>query len=755
MLPQTVSRPFLLLIGYTAVAAARLRNPFRMTPSRGFLCRAARLLPLLTIIAVTPLAAQERGSIIEDRAARKLLQAGDVRMELGETSKAVEVWESVIDRYPRSPIRFEAHLRVADHLHEQERAHDRARIHYEAASIEENPDEDSRIRSLLMSGVCHYESAQYGHCFKVMRGLIRTFPVRPEVNDAHYYIGLSHFKQGHYGRAIEALDKVGTAVTADGPMIEKVEAGRRLHVRIDDQDLAILPRGEAVMVRATTTSGDEETIRCDLVGQAAKVALGSLPTRLAAPEKNNGILEVRGGDTVTVEYIDAHASDRQQNVKRTHQVRVVGTGLARITDGGYDQPLQAAVLGKAVHLEVTDADHHTGDPAQSLNATLEVVRNKTSDELDDELARRVAAGEDAENEDGIPLRSTFDTSVVVESKTATLSESAEPGVFRTSILIGGEGGLTAEPGQRLRLVYQDKQHLGEGTRECVAEARVIEGNLGDMRVSRPDITDEQLRLQTRLRTASALTKVGGQYDDFGLHEQAMTKYREALVECESMLGDARKQGGKLLEETYVELWRIYFAMNELELALSMSRLLQAEFPNSTYVDEALLQQAQVEQKRKDWDRAIQLYAGIVSMSQSTFRGDAQFAIGECYEQMALEARQGQSEAFFERAFVAYKKVYEDFPDSSKVGEAVAKMAAFYYQKEDYERAVDVFENVLADYPDAAFLDVILFNHGRCLFRLNRKSEARARFEQIIHDFPESAVAPEAVKIVAALKKGGF
>jgi TolA-binding protein len=752
MFPLAASRPFLLLLGYTAVAAAQ-PSPFRMNP--GVLRHMARWLPFLAFIAVTHLAAQERGSIIEDRAARKLLQAGDVRMELGETSKAVEVWESVIDRYPRSPIRFEAHLRVADFLHEKERAHDRARIHYEAASAESNPDEDSRIKGFLMTGVCHYESAQYGHCFKIMRALINDFPTRPEVNDAHYYIGLSHFKQGHYGRAIEALDKVGTSVDPEGPTVEKVEAGRRLHVRIDDKDLAILQRGEAVMVRCTTSSGDEETLRCDPAGQQAKVALGSIPTKLAPPQKNNAVLEVRGTDTVTVEYIDAHAADRQQDVKRTHQVRVVGTGLARITDGGFEQPLQAAVLGKAVHLEVTDADRHTGDPAQSLDATLEVVRRKTNDELDEVLAKRVAAGEDAEDDDGIPLRSKLDPSVVVHSKNVTLTENAGPGVFRTSILIGGDDGIPAEPGQHLRLVYQDEEHLGDGTRSCVAQARVIEGNLGDMRVSRPDITDEQLRLKTRLRTASALTKVGGQYDDFGLHEQAMTKYREALQECESLLTDARREGGKLLEETYVELWRIYFAMNELELALNMSRLLQSQFPNSTYVDEAMLQQAQVEQKRKDWNRAIQLFSGIVSMRESTFRGDAQFAIGECYEAMALEAKQGQSEGWFEKAFVAYKTVYEEFPDSSKVGEAVAKMASFYYQKQDYQRAVDVFENVLADYPDAAFLDIILFNHGRCLFKLGRKGEARVRFEQIIQDFPESPVAPEAVKIVDALKKGGF
>ncbi|MFZ9936935.1 MAG: tetratricopeptide repeat protein [Luteolibacter sp.] len=726
-----------------------------MNPNRSGRRRADLWLLLAAILTTTPLLAQQRGSIIEDRAARKLLQAGDVRMELGESAKAIEVWESVIDRYPRSPIRFEAHLRVADFLHLKERVHDRARVHYEAASAETNQDEDSRIKGILMSGVCHYESARYGHCFKIMRALIKDFPTRPEVNDAHYYIGLSHFKQGHYGRAIEALEKVGTSVTPDAPTAEKIEAGRRLHVRIDDKDLAILQRGEGVTVRCTTTSGDEESIRCDPVGQQAKLALGSIPTQLAPPRKNNGILEIRGLDTATVEYIDAHASNRQQDVKRTHQVRIVGTAIARITDGGFEQTLQAAVLGKAVHLEVTDADLHSGDPAQTLEATLEVIRRKTNDELDDELAKRVAAGEDAEDDEGVSLRSKLDPSLVVVSQKVSLAESGGPGVFRASLPIGGDGGVPAEPGQSLRLIYQDQEHLGDESRTCTAETRVIEGNLGDMRVSRPDITDGELRLKTRLRTASALTKVGGQYDEFGLQEQAMTKYSEALKECEALLTDARKHGGKLLEETYVELWRVYFAMNELDLALNMSRLLLNEFPNSTYVDQAMLQQARVEQKRKDWNRAIQLFTGIVSMRESAFRADAQYAIGECYEAMALAANQGRSEAYFEKAFVAYKTVYEEFPDSSKVGEAVARMASFFYQKKDYRRAVDVFENVLADYPDAAFLDIILFNHGRCLFKLGRKAEARVRFEQIIRDFPESTVAPEAVKIVSALKKGGF
>jgi tetratricopeptide (TPR) repeat protein len=233
------------------------------------------------------------------------------------------------------------------------------------------------------------------------------------------------------------------------------------------------------------------------------------------------------------------------------------------------------------------------------------------------------------------------------------------------------------------------------------------------------------------------------------------KYTEALGACEEILEEARGSGGKLLEETYVQLWRIYFAMDELDLALGMSQRLLAEFPSSAFIDEAMLQQAHVERKRENHLRAIGLYTSITKLPNSPLRGEGQFHIGECYEAMALKATKGQSAQLFENAFLAYQKVYEQFPDSGRVGDAVAKMAAFYYQKEDYARAVDVFENVLSDHPDANFLDVILFNYGRCLYKLDRKPEARRRFEQLIADFPESEIATEANKIVEALKKAGF
>jgi tetratricopeptide (TPR) repeat protein len=700
----------------------------------------------------------ERGSLIEDRAARKLMQAGDARLELGENEKALEIWESVIERYPRSAIRFEAHLRLAGHLLEETKDFDKARLHFEAAASEENEDDALRAHAVLNTGRCFYEAGNYGKCFAIMRDVIERFPTAPEVNDAYHYIGLGHFKLGHYSRAIESLEKVGTALSPEDSKSDKIEAGKRLYVKLDDRDFAILQPDSQISVTGTTKSGDREIILCDPVGRHPRLALGSIPTLSGTATPENGTLEVRGGDTVTITYTDGQTASKDTDRKVIREVRVIGNGFARITDGSYLQDLQAAVIGKPLHLQVTDADRDTSAQADTLEATVQVFRQKTDEEIDDEVASGVASGVLTEGPDGEDMKSRIDPMLLLRSAPVTLLEAEQAGVFRGAIpLLSGaaDNSLTAEPGQMIRLVYRDDLNLSEGTLVRTAEARVIEGNLGEMRVTKTDITDADLRLKTQLRTASALTEVGTHYKEFGLNAKADLKYAEALDVCEDLLAEAQGVGGKLLEETYVQLWRIYFAMDQLDLALGMSRKLLAEFPSSAFVDEAMLRQADVERKRENFSRAINLYASVAKLPNSPLRGEAQFQIGGCHEAMALKAAGGEAQRHFENAFVAYQQVYEQFPDSGRVGDAVAKMATFYYQKKDYARAVDVFENVIADHPDANFLDVILFNYGRCLYQLDRKPEARKKFQQLIADFPESEIAPEAHKIAEALTKAGF
>ena len=99
-----------------------------------------------------------RGSLVEDRAARQLVEAGDARLDASETEKALEIWRSVIERYPRSRVRYTAHMRLGNYFLDRERAYDRARTHFEAVSSEENRDDAQRAEGELpttRAALCH------------------------------------------------------------------------------------------------------------------------------------------------------------------------------------------------------------------------------------------------------------------------------------------------------------------------------------------------------------------------------------------------------------------------------------------------------------------------------------------------------------------------------------------------------------------------------------------------------------------------
>lgn len=726
----------------------------------------------LTAVGQAPTASPHaRGSLVEDRAARKLLDAGDVRMAAEEPDKALEIWESIIERYPRSRHRFDAHIRLGDHLLESEQKFDKARGHFESAATEDNPDDQRRSEATLKLGICFFESRHYGKAFTVLRGLIEKFPASEYLNKAYFYIGLGHFRLGHYSRAIAALEKVGTALSIDDPRMASIEAGRRLYLKIEDFDLSILEPGEIVAVQCRSGSGDSETVSCIPLGRNIHLVIGSLPTALGVPIPENGSLEVLGGDTITVTYSDHHTSQNSIDQKRSAQATVVGTGIPKIMDGTFNSTIDGAVIGKRANLQIADADRDRSSQADSLSAKIEILRRKTDAEVEQETADLIATDGGQQPEEA-RLGGAVPRFKSIDSLDATFTETSPPtangpapvhtGIFRSRILIDkspevdpGDDKLQALPGDMIRISYIDELNLVGEPVERVAEATCILGDLGDVRVTRAEISDRELHLKTRLRTASALTQIGNHYKEFGLSERAGRKYHEALGVSSEIESEARVIGGPVLEETYVQLWRTYFAMEELGRALAMSRKLLSEFPNSAYVDEAMLQQAHVARKNGELARAIELYSTVVKLRESPLRGEAQFGVAECYEDMALAAPSARSQPIFDRAFSEYQKIYDEFPDSGRIGEAVSKMASFFYQKQDYARAIDVFEIVFDEHPDAAFLDVILFNYGRCLYRLERKIEARQKFDRLIADYPESQLAAEAKQISNALVKAGF
>jgi TolA-binding protein len=698
-----------------------------------------------------------RASLVEDRAARKLVEAGELRLAAGEESKAVEIWESCLERYPKSRVRFEARKRLGDYFLEKKRAYDTARQHFEAAASEENPDEGQRAAARLKTGVCYHEARNFGASFKCLREVIDKFPGSEAVNDAYYYLGLGHYKLGHFSRAIENLEKVGAGFSSQDATRQKLEAGRRLYLRVDDADLAVLEEGQSISAAVKSASGDEETVNCLPLGRRNRVVMGSLPTALGKPQKGNGRLEIKGGDTVTVRYLDEQTA-AEKAAPREYTIKVVGDAAAAIKDGSFSDAVQGVVAGKAAHFEVADADGDVSDAADSLKARVEVFRAKTPEEIETETAAAQAQGAAGAPVPKIdPLRRLSEQEISLTESSGP-DGTAHTGVFRGSLVVTAQaapGKLDARPGDLVRLSYQDEFHTGSGARTVTSEARCVEGHLGEVTVAKSQISDTELRIRTLLKTADALTHVGNFYKEFGIEEKAAAKFTEALQIAEEATAQAAKSLTAAKEECYVQLWRIYFAMEMLDPALAVSERLQAEFPASAFIDEAIFQQAQVARKKKDPGRAVALFTSLLRLQKSPLRGEAQYALGECYEEMAAAAAKEQAAELFERAFQAYHDVYEKFPDHPRVGDAVAKMANFYYQNKDYARAIDVFETVLKEHPDANFLDVILFNYGRCLYRLEKKAQARKQFDQLIQEYPDSPLAEESRKISDTLAKAGY
>ena len=106
-----------------------------------------------------------------------MVEAGDARYEADEVSKSVEIWQSVIERYPKSKVRYEAYMRLGNFFLQRDRQYDKARAQFEAVAAEENKDEEQRAEATLKAGICFYEARNFGKCFQVMRDVIEKYPV--------------------------------------------------------------------------------------------------------------------------------------------------------------------------------------------------------------------------------------------------------------------------------------------------------------------------------------------------------------------------------------------------------------------------------------------------------------------------------------------------------------------------------------------------------------------------------------------------
>lgn len=721
--------------------------------------------------AATPPATQPTaGSLIEDRAAQKLLAAGDSRIELDQVREGLELYQQVIERYPRSPVRFEAFVRLGKHHLHKSRDPLKALPYFERAADAANESPALRGEAMLMLGRCHYEMQKYPQAFAALRAVIQAYPGTEFSNQAYFYIGSAHYKLGAYNRAIEAFSKVGTAISDTEQGKKQIEISKRLFVRLADIDLLSLGEGALITTQVSAASGDSETVRLVRVGTATSSNyLGEIDTTLGKATPGDGILQLRGDDTVTIIYIDAQTADRKLNVARVQTLKVVSNAIADFMDGAFRDPLKNVVVGKQAYVRVIDYDRDLSASADTVDVKIIAKRPIRRAEATTEPVTALTGEEPTTQPTAYQqideLKLTLTERPRSAASHAAVSATAEPqpihsGVFggQVPVLAGepvaGDAMLQVQVGDVLEVIYIDQVNASGKPAEVKAAAQTVHGSLGEVRVANQDIRDQQLELQTRLKKAEALTNIGRLYKQLGLDEQAARHFRAGVEECESLAAKAKNLGGEVLETMYVRLWNLYIELDELDKAAAMCLALQREFPNSQFVDEALLGLGQTAMKKGEHDKAIAVFKRVLDLPTSQRKADALYSIGLCQEAMAApkSPTDKPNQQMMEAAFVSFQTAFDRYPTSGVAGDAVGKMADFFMARKEYDRAVTTFQRALDDYPDAQFTDRVLYDYGRCLYRMQRPAEALARFRQLMSEYPQSKLSGKARQIVAALEK---
>ena len=302
------------------------------------------------------------------------LFAGDARYDANEIEPAIELYKAAIDRYPASKWRYLAHLKIGRHAFLKDRKYEVALDQFRRVAAAENKDIDQVAEASLFIGRTLFEMQKFEESFTALRDVIKNFPDTPYCNDAYFYIGQGHFKLGRFNRAIEAFKNVGTALGKDGAEIDRLEIGKRLFIRIDDQDLTAMASNEGIRVLIETPSGDREEVLCVSSTPGSPTLMGSIKTVLGDASKTNGVLELSGTDTIKVTYVDRQTADGKLNQVRTREIRAVGQARAEVVDGAFADPVGAVVLEKPAFLRVRDADRDISTKQDKLEAIVRIKR---------------------------------------------------------------------------------------------------------------------------------------------------------------------------------------------------------------------------------------------------------------------------------------------------------------------------------------------------------------------------------------------
>ncbi len=733
-----------------------------MPATRLTLCLSAAAL----LAAALPASAQE-SRFADDReeteggefAARRLVNRAEELIEAGERERGVRMLRSVLDQFPESRARFGAYLGLGRALLDQGDFGTAIGYLRNVQNLRRDDEElsaddlDMVLESLYLTGTAHYRMGAYNSVFPVLRRITERHPNTVWANQAFYYIGMAHFAQSNWQQAIDALEMVGTSIDPESPGADVVEAGRRLYVKIEDGDLPILHRlGEEIRVEATTSRGDKVTATAVPMSGRSDIFLASVATEVAPINRDDEVLQVSGGDTITVRYIDANTREGEANVVREAEVRVVSTGAVSFTLGDFETPAPAAFQNQPLFVMLHDADHDVSDRVDT--ALVEVVSRYQldADELDEaedilDLDRLLEDGTERweiRDRTTLTLRQFGEGTPRRDARFTGRIHVRPPGGPDAPAPEDGQATLRAEVGDEILVTYVDEVHaFGEAPR-TVEMAIAVMGELDTNPSSTQDVvTDPVLRARKNLVEGTAYLELARIFKSMGLEEGAAERANEGLVQANDIIRTRDTIPSSLREEAFKLTWELHLVKEDYEAAMAVCNVFNQMFPESPFVDQALVGLGNIKLAAGEHGEAIAIFNRVLSLQNSQARAEATYRIGEAMEKTPARGQ--------EAAIPYFNRVVEQFPDSEFAGPALAKMVDYHIDRRDYATAHDMLGRVMEDYPDAEFRDAMLLKWVLVSFRRGDFAHALEKCQQLIFQYPESEYAARARELMPRIE----
>ena len=693
-----------------------------------------------------------------DFQASRLLKKAQDYLSLGEKDQGTKMLQTIIDQFPKSFIRYRAHLALGKHFLETHQEQESLRQFGKLKELEK-PDEELMgeakavfLEGLYMTGVAYYRTKQYGASFPVLRKITRNFPNTVWANQAYYYIGMCHFEQENWNKAISALSLVGTFVDPESPNVEYVEASHRFYLKISDEDLPVMKRlGKKIVAELATKAGDKETVPCIQLSSKGDVYIGSIPTEIGAPKVADKKLQVVSGDIITSTYIDENTVGGEYNILRITTTKVVSTANIAFMRGNYQAHAVAAFLGQPIFVLVTDADKDLSprnDQVQVRIISRRKVKEEDAPAAGDEEGFNIDHFLNVEKE-----KYQVRDELIVELTEMGEGDSIRTGRFGARVELGkvsaeGEADrsdkiLSCAINDEILTMYVDQLHIGGDFPKEVNASLIVAGEIdGRPRATQNVVHDQLVRARKNLVEGSAYLALARIFKNMGLTDGSAAKCREGLSHADDVIKTRVAIPSTLKEEAFKLKWEMQLVMDDYGAAIQTCQVFNALFPDSPLVDEALMQLAKINFKKEEYAAAISICQRILRLKTSMVKDHAQFMIAQATE----KSRDLPS------AVPQYQRCAKEFPDSPYAVESLFKLVDYYFTTKEYAQADQMLEEIFQDYPDGEFHDRMLIKWVLVAYRMGMYGKAKDKCSELIFDYPSSVYAQKAKSILPKIER---